>query len=294
LSEEGRVAGLFGATETERLRRLSFNFYMAPPDCSIERFCAMAAARGVGGVGLTARAMEALAPDGLARLLRAHGLRCTSLNSTGYVLHADPAAAAAQARLDDLLFAAAKSLDAPINVILGGTLHGANAETPALPLRTARKRAAEGLARLASRAREAGLRLALEPMHPTALGTKGCINQISHARALAAQHEGIGLTVDFHHSWWDEDIQSLVFQAPPDILVVQICGQSVPPDGSAARRAELSEGPADLLLFLRDLDASGYDGAIEFEVFWDQMGQPELPWLLDRAVRDFLNLTQGL
>lgn len=225
------MAGLFGASEAERLRRLSFNFYMAPPDCSIERFCALAAARGAGGVGPTARAVEAL-----ARLLRAHGLRCTSLNSTGYVLHADPAAAAAQARLDDLLFAAAKALDAPINVILGGTRHGATAETPALSLRTARLRAAEGLAGLASRAREAGLRLALEPMHPTALGTKGCINQISHARALAARHEVVGLTLDFHHSCWDEDVQSLVFQAPRDILVVQICGQSVPPDGSAARQ----------------------------------------------------------
>lgn len=286
------MAGLFGASEAERLRRLSFNFYMAPPDCGIERFCALAAARGAGGVGLTARAVEALAPEALARLLHTHGLRCTSLNSTGYVLHADPAAAAAQARLDDLLFAAARVLDAPINAILGGTLHGATADTPALSLRVARARAAEGLARLAARAREAHLRLALEPMHPTALATKGCVNQISHARALAAQHPEVGLTLDFHHSWWDEDVGSVVAQIPRDILVVQICGQSVPPDGSAARRAELSAGPPDLSLFLRDLAAAGYAGAIEYEVFWEQMGQPDLPGLLDRAVDDFLALTR--
>jgi sugar phosphate isomerase/epimerase len=287
------VARLFGASEAERLRRLSFNFYMAPPDCDIARFCAMAASRGVGGVGLTARAVEAMAPDALARLLRMHDLRCTSLNSTGYVLHADPAAAAAQARLDDLLFAAAPVLDAPINVILGGTLHGATADAPALPLRTARAMAAEGLARLSARARDAGVRLALEPMHPTALGTKGCINQVSHAVALASRHAEVGLTFDFHHSWWDEDLAPAIAAAPRDILVVQICGQAVPPDGSAARRAELSAGPADLGLFLRDLDAAGHDGAIEYEVFWDQMGQPEPAGLLDRAVRDFLALTQS-
>jgi sugar phosphate isomerase/epimerase len=283
---------LFGASEPDRLRRLSFNFYMAPPDCDIARFCAMAAARGVGGVGLTARAVEAMAPEALARLLGAQGLRCTSLNSTGYVLHADPAAAAAQARLDDLLFAAARVLDAPINVILGGTLHGATADAPALSLRAARRRAAEGLAQLAARACDAGVRLALEPMHPTALGTKGCINQVSHASALAARHAGVGLTLDFHHSWWDEDLASAIAAAPQDILVVQVCGQVVPPDGSAARRAELAEAPADLGFFLRDLDAAGYGGAIEYEVFWDQLGRPDLPGLLDRAARDFLTLTR--
>jgi len=287
------MAGLFGASEADRLRRLSFNFYMAPPDCDIASFCAMAAARGVGGVGLTARAVDALSPHALAQLLSTHELRCTSLNSTGYVLHADAGAAAAQAQLDDLLFAAAQMLDAPVNVILGGTLHGATATTPALSLRAARLRAAVGLDRLASRAREAGVRLALEPMHPTALGTKGCINQLSHARALAARHAEVGLTVDFHHSWWDEDLAPTIAAAPADILVVQICGQIVPPDGTAARRAELSQGPADLALFLRDLDQAGYDGAIEYEVFWDQMGHPELAGLLNRAVQDFLALTRA-
>ncbi|WP_158287884.1 sugar phosphate isomerase/epimerase family protein [Falsiroseomonas bella] len=282
---------LLGGAAADRLRRLSFNFYMAPPDCGIETFCAMAAARGVGGVGLTARAVEAMGPDELDRLLRRHDLACTSLNSTGYVLHADPAAAAAQARLDDLLFAAAQALGAPINVILGGTLHGATPGQPAPSLREARARAAEGLERLAARARAAGVRLALEPMHPVALGTKGCINQVSHARALAARHAEVGLTLDFHHSWWDEDLSAAIAEAPQDVLVVQVCGQDVPADGTAARRAELAAGPADLVLFLQDLDAAGYAGAVEYEVFWDQMGRPELAGLLDRAVRDYLALT---
>lgn len=263
---------------------------MAPPDCSFERFCGMAARRGLGGVGLTARALEAHPPEELARLLRAHGLAATSLNSAGYVLHADPALSRAQALLDDLLFAAAEALDAPINVILGGTLHAATGGA-APALRDARSRAADGLARLAARARRHGVRLALEPMHPLALGTKGCINQVSHAHALAAPHPEVGLTLDFYHSWWDADLAPAIAAAPERIRVAQACGVHVPTDGAPPQRAELAEGPEDLLAFLIDLDAAGYAGAIEYEVFWDPMGQPEPEPLLDRAVRDWLTLT---
>ncbi|MGX9964085.1 sugar phosphate isomerase/epimerase family protein [Roseomonas sp. F4] len=271
------------------LRRLSANFYMAPPDCDIARFCALAAARGLGGVGLTARALTAMPAPALARLLRAHDLACTSLNSTGYVLHADAEARRGQAALDDLLFAAAAELAAPINVILGGTLHAAVAGA-APSLRDARARAAEGLAELARRAAAAGARLALEPMHPNGLGTKGCINQLSDARRLAARHVEVGLTVDFFHSWWDADLEATLADEVGRLEVVQICGVIVPPDGGPARRAELATGPADLVLFLRALDAAGYRGAIEYEVFHDQMPGTEVEGLLDRLVEDMRDL----
>lgn len=273
----------------DRLRRFAVSLYAVPPDLPVPRFCAMLAARGIGGIGLTARAVETLDPEALARLLRDHDLRATSLNSAGYVLHIDPAAAAAQAALDVQLLDAAAALDAPVNVILGGTLHAATPGSAAPPLREAWHRAAEGLARLAEQARAAGVRLALEPMHPLALGTKGCINQLSHARALAARHAGVGLTLDLYHSWWDADLPAAVAEA--DIQVAQVCGLDVPADGTPPLRAELSAGPSDLALFLRDLDAAEYAGAVEYEVFWDPMGRPDADGLLDRATRDWLALT---
>jgi sugar phosphate isomerase/epimerase len=103
---------------------------------------------------------------------------------------------AVQATLDVKLLDAAAALDAPVSVILGGTLHAATAGDDAPSLREAWRRAAEGLARLAEHARATGVRLALEPLHPLAVGTKGCINQLLHAGALAAQHAGVGLTLD--------------------------------------------------------------------------------------------------
>jgi hypothetical protein len=72
---------------------------------------------------------------------------------------------------------------------------------------------------------------------------------------------------------------------------VQVCGEIIPEDGSPPQRAPLAAGPADLALMLRDLDAAGHAGLLEYEVFWDQMGRPAPEALLDEAVRDHLALT---
>jgi sugar phosphate isomerase/epimerase len=278
--------GILGGDTASRLRRFAVSLYAAPPDCALEDFCAMLARRGIGGIGLTARAVETHAPEALARLLRTHDLAATSLNSAGYVLHDDPALAAAQAALDIRLFEAAQALGAPVNVILGGTLHAGG-----LDLRSARQRSAEGLAALAARAAPLGVRLALEPMHPAALGTRSCINQLALARPLVAAHPGMGLTLDFYHSWWDADLAPTIRGQPGSILVAQTCGLDVPPDGSPPRRAPLGTAPPDLAMMLRDLHEAGFAGAIEYEVFWDQIGRPSPEAMLDDAVRDHLALT---
>ncbi len=273
--------GLLGGDEASRLRRFAVSLYAAPPDCGVADFCAMLARRGIGGIGLTARAVEAHGPDALARLLRTHDLVATSLNSAGYVLHADSTLAAAQSALDTRLFEAAQALGAPVNVILGGTLHAGG-----LDLRSARTRSAEGLAKLAARADELGVRLALEPMHPAAIGTRSCINQLAQAQALLARHPALGLTLDFYHSWWDPDLAPTIRGAAGRIFVAQVCGLDLPADGSAPRRARLGNAPCDLALMLCELDDAGFAGAIEYEVFWDQIGRPSPEVLLDEAVRD--------
>ncbi len=277
-----------------RLRRFAVNFYAAPPDCGIDSFCGMLARRGIGGVGLTARALAAMDAAGLRRLLDAHALRATSLNSTGYVLHPPGGVAArAQAALDDRLFAASAALDAPINLIPGGVLQ---AVTP-MPLAEARARSLEGIARLAERASRGGARLSLEPMHPMVVGLRSCFHQIDATRPIldAWPASVMGLTLDLFHSWWDSALDEAIATLTARLLVVQVCGVVLPADGGPPRRAELAAGPPDLGRALRLLAQAGHAGPIEYEVFHEQMHPaPPLEALLDRAVADYLALTEGV
>ncbi|WP_270937065.1 TIM barrel protein, partial [Falsiroseomonas oryzae] len=194
-----------------------------------------------------------------------------------------------QAALDARLLAAAQELDAPVNVILGGVLHGAAHGAPP-SLREARRRTAEGFAALARRAGALGVRLAVEPIHPAAIGTRSCINQLDQALALIGDDPRCGLTLDLFHSWWDPALERVVAGHPDRLFLVQICGLDILADGGPPRRADLATGPADLALLLRDLDAARYRGPLEYEVFHDAMGRPDPDALLDRAVRDFLSL----
>jgi sugar phosphate isomerase/epimerase len=111
------------STARTLLRRFAVSLYGAPPGYPVAAFCALLAARGIGGIGLTPDAVSMMEPDGLASLLARHDLRASSLNSAGYLLHADAQAAAIQERLEARLFDAAVALDTPVNVIPGGLLH---------------------------------------------------------------------------------------------------------------------------------------------------------------------------
>lgn len=273
----------------QHLSRFAVNEYAVPMGFAPAAFFTQLARRGIGGVGLTANAVQQLPPTALRRLLAEHGLRATSLNSVGYFLHADPRMAGEQSLLDDRHFAAAAEINAPINLIPGGLLHA----QPGTGLEDARARALEGLERLARRAERAGALLSLEPFHPMAIGPRSCINQISAALAAIARWPRMGLTLDLHHSWWDADLEALIRDATTRIFVVQICGIALPADGGPPARAELGgAGRAEAAQLLRRLRAANYQGAVEYEVFHDQLGQPPLEPLLDRAVAAYLSLME--
>ncbi|MFF0372604.1 sugar phosphate isomerase/epimerase family protein [Micromonospora sp. NPDC005087] len=276
-------------TPSTALRRLAVSAYAAPPDCTLERFCGLLARRGIGGIGLTARAVEDRTPAQLAALLAAHGLRCTSLNSAGYFLHSNAALAARQSELDARLLDCAAALAAPVNVIPGG-LDDAAMPTAVMSLAEARRRAVDGLERLASAAVEAGVRLSLEPIQPLGLTDKGCINQLSHARSVVGRLPGVGLTLDLFHSWWDADLEMTVEDATDDLFVVQVCGVETGPPGVPPRRTDMAKGAADVAGLLALLASTGWAGLVEYEVMHFQRPQEPVA-LLDRAVADFVSLT---
>jgi sugar phosphate isomerase/epimerase len=223
------------------------------------------AAAGIGGVGLWRRQV---AEYGLARtsaLVRDHGLAVTSLCRGGFLTVPDTAGRAAaladnRAAVDE---AAALGTDVLV-LVCGGLPEGSR------DLDGARERVADVLAELAPYAGRCGVRLAVEPLHPMFCSDRSVISTLGQALDLAERFpaDQVGVMVDAYHVWWDPQVYQQIRRAGPRILGFQVCDWVTPlPAGVLTGRGMIGEGCVPLRRLREAVDAAGYRGPIEVEIF---------------------------
>src|ERR1700761_4118394 len=162
--------------DAHRGPRLAANYYLAPPEMTVAKFMDHAKSAGAEGIGLTLSALNANSPEQLGSLATDKGFFISSLNSAGYFLFEDPASRAKQDDLNKRLVDAAVRMKAQRLVVISGGIVGSGKD-----LEAARCQVADELEKLDKIAGAAGLKLALEPIHPSDLTIKGCINSIAQA-----------------------------------------------------------------------------------------------------------------
>jgi sugar phosphate isomerase/epimerase len=219
------------------------------------------ARHGIEAIGLW---REHVADHGLARtaaLVKDAGLRVSSLCRGGFVnrpgwLEDNTAA------IDE-----AAALAATCLVLVVGGLPGGSRD-----LAAARTRMAEAIATLEPIAASAGVRLALEPMHPMYCADRGVLSTLSQALDVAAKHPAatVGVMVDTFHLWWDPGVLTQIERAGSAgrITGFQVSDFLVPlPADVLLGRAMMGDGVIDFAPLCRAVSAAGYDGDIEVEIF---------------------------
>jgi sugar phosphate isomerase/epimerase len=251
------------------LERFSFNQATAKywPLADVVAGCA---AQDVRSVGLW---REPVAEYGLARaakLVRSAGLAVSSLCRGGFF--------GADGWLDDNRQAIdeAAELGAPVVVLVCGGLAGR-------PLDEARARVAAGIEGLVPYALDAGVRLAIEPMHPMFTADRSVVATLAGALALASPFPSaaVGIALDTYHVWWDERVLRLVAAAGERIACVQLADWVLPlPADVLVGRGLPGAGCIEFGRFLHAVDHAGYTGPIEVEVFnaelWARPGEDVL------------------
>jgi sugar phosphate isomerase/epimerase len=251
------------------LERFSFNQatakYWPLPDV-----LAGCAAAGVPAVGLW---REPVAEYGLARsaaLVCDAGLSVSSLCRGGF-FGADGWLDDNRRAIDD-----AAALGAPVLVLVCGGLAGRT-------LDEARGRVAAGIEALTPHALAAGVRLAIEPMHPMFTADRSVVATLGGALALAAPFpvEAVGVVLDTYHVWWDEQLFPLIAAGGERIACVQLADWVLPlPADVLVGRGLPGAGCVEFDRFLRAVAEAGYAGPIEVEVFdaelWARPGEEVL------------------
>jgi sugar phosphate isomerase/epimerase len=222
------------------------------------------------GVRRTAVWRDKMAACGLAearRLLDDHGFTVTGLNRAGPLTAPDTAGR--RAALDDACRAIeeAAAIRAACLLVLTGTLPAGSRD-----LSGTRAQIADALAELAPHARAAGVRLGLEPLHPMVAADRSCLNTLAEANDLCdALGPAVGLVVDVYHVWWDPELEREIRRAGSARLVgFHVSDWLVPTRDLVFDRGMMGDGVIDIPGLRRIVEAAGYDGAVEVEIFSDR------------------------
>lgn len=242
-----------------------------------------AARAGLPAVGLW---RDRVAEAGLhtsAKIVRDAGLRVSSLCRGGFLTSSD-ASTALEDNRDAVAEAAALGTDALI-LVVGGLPAGER------DLAAARQRVADRLAELVPYAREHGVRLVLEPLHPMYVADRAVISTLDQALDLAAPHpaETVGVVIDTFHVFWDPRLAEGVSRAGREgrIAAYQVCDFNLPIAADALlSRGMMGDGMIDFAAITRMVAEAGYRGDIEVEIFnadiWAMPGDAVIATMIDR------------
>jgi sugar phosphate isomerase/epimerase len=229
--------------------------------------------------------IAAVGLDEAARIIKSNGLRVTGYCRGGLFPAAD--ASGRQAAIDDnkRMIDEAAAISADCIVLIGGGLPKGSRD-----LVGARKMVADGLAAILPHARAAKVPLAIEPLHPMYAADRACVNTLAHALDLCASlGDGTGVAIDVYHLWWDPNIAEQIARAGREgrILAHHICDWLVPTKDLLLDRGMMGDGVIDLPGFRRMIEAAGFHGPQEVEIFsandwWKRPGDEVLRTCVER------------
>jgi sugar phosphate isomerase/epimerase len=230
---------------------------------------------GIGGIGLWRDRVAEVGAGRAARLVADAGLTVTSLCRGGFLSDAEPAARKAayddnRRAVDEAALVGARELV----LVVGGLPEGSR------DLVGARAAVADALEALVPYAAAAGVRLALEPLHPIFCADRAVLSTLGQELDLAAGFAPgeVGVCVDAYHVWWDPDLPAQLDRAAGRIALFQVADWVVPLAADALlSRGHLGAGSIDFPAITAMVTAAGYAGWVEVEIFrqdvWDAPGR---------------------
>jgi sugar phosphate isomerase/epimerase len=221
---------------------------------------------GFGGIAPWRREVEGQDVKVIARHIRDAGLKVTGYcRSTYLTAHTR---AEFQASIVDNFKAIgdAATLGADSYTIVSGTLPSGSKD-----IVSARAQVAEGVAMLCEYAKPLSVNIAVEPLHPVYANDRSCINLLSQALDLcdAIGAPNIGVCIDAYHTWWDPHLARDIARAGKlkRIFGYHVSDWLSPTTDVLNDRGMMGDGVIDLKSIRAVIEAAGYSGLIEAEIF---------------------------
>ncbi|MGJ7555032.1 sugar phosphate isomerase/epimerase family protein [Variovorax sp. RB3P1] len=260
----------------------------------VDRIIDQCAERGIRAISPWRDQVAAVGLAKVARQLKAHGMGLSGYCRGGFF--PAPDAAGLKAALDDNRRAIdeAKTLDAPCLVLVVGALPGAlEGKAAYTDIGRARNEVRDGIAASLDYAREVGMPLAIEPLHPMQAADRACINTLEHALDLCDELDAgksgmLGVALDIYHVWWDPKLQQQIARAGRErLLAYHVCDWLTPTRDLLSDRGMMGDGVVELKKIRGWVEDAGFAGFSEVEIFsnldwWQRPGGETLDACIDR------------
>jgi sugar phosphate isomerase/epimerase len=219
---------------------------------------------GIGGISIWRETITGQNLTSVRRLLDDSGLTPVSLVRGGFFT---------AKTLPDRELAISQNLDAlkeaellglPMIVLVCGATLGQSPEQNLEQIE-------DGIRALLPRAEAAGIKLAIEPLHPMYAGDRSAVASLRDANLLAQRinHPLVGIAVDTFHLWWETNLEQEIQTCANNghLFAFHICEFKPDFDHPLLDRGLPGEGVNATPRILNMIRKTGFTGLTEVEIF---------------------------
>ena len=237
---------------------------------------------GFGAIAPWRREIEGADVQAIARHIADAGLAVSGYCRSTYFPAATVEGARAAIEDNRRALRDAATLNAACFIMVVGSLPPGSRD-----LAGARAQVSDGIGALLEEARTLGVALALEPLHPMYAGDRSCLTTLAEALDICdaldpAGDGGIGVAVDCYHVWWDPALAASIARAGQGgrILAFHVCDWLVPTTDLLNDRGMMGDGVIDIPRIRGWVEAQGFAGYAEVEIFSTAWGRRPLDEVL--------------
>lgn len=219
---------------------------------------------GIGGISIW---RETIAGRDLSKIkthLNHSGLIPVSLVRGGFFTGKTPENRQAAIAENLVAIREAEALGLPMIVLVCGATIGQGPDQNLLQIE-------EGIRAIIPHAESAGIRLAIEPLHPIYAGDRSAVASLRDANLLAQRinHPLVGIAIDTFHVWWESnlDTEIQICAANNHLFAFHICEFKPDFDHPLLDRGLPGEGVNATPRILEIVRRNHFSGLIEVEIF---------------------------
>ena len=243
---------------------------------------------GVSGISIWRHLLEGKDLKKIKALLDTNQMEVVSLVRGGFFPSVEANDRELALQDNQLAIDQAASLGAPVLVLVCGA-------DPRQALEVSRRQIQDGINQLIPYAKNMGVKLAIEPLHPMYAGDKSAIISLGQANDMCESIASpwVGVAIDVYHLWWDNDLKNQIFRCGKNknILAVHVCDWRVPTIDLLTDRGLMGEGCIPIRQIRAWLEEAGFEGYYEVEIFSERLWAQDQKLYLEDIKKSYFNHT---